>query len=51
MHKIVALYKFCRITELKYDSGGFGGYQAIMLKDGVYYGAAERRKDGQASGF
>ena len=36
---------------LKYDKGGFGGYQAIMLKDGVYYGASESRKDGQASGF
>ena len=37
--------------KLKYDKGGFGGYQAIMLKDGVYYGASESRKDGQASGF
>ena len=37
--------------KLKYDRGGFGGYQAIMLKDGVYYGASESRKDGQASGF
>lgn len=31
--------------------GAYGGYQAIMLKDGVYYGASESRKDGQASGF
>tara|TARA_X000000950_G_scaffold288594_1_gene406172 strand:- start:1934 stop:3607 length:1674 start_codon:yes stop_codon:yes gene_type:complete len=37
--------------KLKYDKGGFGGYQAIMLKDGVYYGASESRKDGQASGY
>ena len=36
---------------LKYDRGSFGGYQAIMLKDGVYYGASESRKDGQASGY
>ena len=36
---------------LKYDKGGFGGYQAIMLKDGVYYGASESRKDGHASGY
>ena len=37
--------------KLQYDLGGFGGYQAIMLKDGVYYGASESRKDGQASGY
>jgi gamma-glutamyltranspeptidase/glutathione hydrolase len=37
----------------KVDStnGGYGGYQAIMLKNGVYYGASESRKDGQASGY
>ena len=29
----------------------FGGYQAIMRKDGVYYGASESRKDGQAGGY
>jgi len=29
----------------------FGGYQAIMAKDGVYYGASESRKDGQAGGY
>ena len=37
------------------DSVGaaFGGYQAIMrdLKTGVYYGASESRKDGQAAGY
>lgn len=33
--------------------GGFGGYQAIMkdLDSGVYYGASESRKDGQAAGY
>ncbi len=31
--------------------GGYGGYQAIMKKDGVYYGATESRKDGQAVGY
>ena len=33
------------------QKGLFGGYQAIMLKDGLYYGASESRKDGQASGY
>ena len=37
--------------EFQYDLGGFGGYQAIMIKDGVYYGASESRKDGHASGY
>ena len=37
--------------ELKYEKGIFGGYQAIKLIEGVYYGASESRKDGQASGF
>jgi len=36
---------------IKYQKGVFGGYQAIMLKDGVYYGASETRKDGQAAGY
>ena len=36
---------------LKYQKGIFGGYQAIMLKDGVYFGASESRKDGQAAGY
>ena len=32
---------------------GFGGYQAIMwdAEEGVYYGASEVRKDGQAAGY
>ncbi len=36
---------------IKYDKGSFGGYQAIMKKDGVYFGASESRKDGQAAGY
>jgi gamma-glutamyltranspeptidase/glutathione hydrolase len=33
--------------------GPFGGYQAIMwdAEQGVYYGASESRKDGQAAGY
>ncbi|MFO7609367.1 MAG: gamma-glutamyltransferase [Candidatus Krumholzibacteriia bacterium] len=35
------------------DVGSFGGYQAILLDpdQGVYYGASESRKDGQAAGY
>jgi gamma-glutamyltranspeptidase/glutathione hydrolase len=35
------------------SDGSFGGYQAIMRdeKQGVYYGASEARKDGQAAGY
>ncbi|MBT8081825.1 MAG: gamma-glutamyltransferase [Gammaproteobacteria bacterium] len=35
------------------SDGGFGGYQAIMFEagQGVYYGASEPRKDGQAAGY
>ena len=35
------------------SDGGFGGYQAIMWDEeqGVYYGASEVRKDGQAAGY
>jgi gamma-glutamyltranspeptidase/glutathione hydrolase len=35
------------------SDGGFGGYQAIMwdAEHGVYYGASEVRKDGQAAGY
>ena len=35
------------------SDGSFGGYQAIMFdeEEGVYYGASEVRKDGQAAGY
>ena len=35
------------------SDGSFGGYQAIMrdAEQGVYYGASEVRKDGQAAGY
>ncbi len=38
---------------VKFDLGGYGGYQAIMWddKNKVYYGASESRKDGHAAGF
>jgi gamma-glutamyltranspeptidase/glutathione hydrolase len=36
-----------------YSVGPFGGYQAILWDEeqGVYYGASESRKDGQAAGY
>lgn len=39
--------------EVSFDVGGYGGYQAIMIdpETGVYLGASESRKDGQAAGF
>ena len=35
------------------SNGSFGGYQAIRIDhdEGVYYGASEVRKDGQAAGY
>lgn len=38
---------------IRYDRGGYGGYQAIMYdaENKVYYGASESRKDGQAAGY
>jgi gamma-glutamyltranspeptidase/glutathione hydrolase len=36
---------------INYQPGIFGGYQAIMLKDGIFYGASESRKDGHAVGY
>ncbi len=38
---------------IKSSNGGFGGYQAIMWdkEKGVYFGASESRKDGQAAGY
>ncbi len=39
--------------KVRFDLGGYGGYQAIMWddKEKVYYGASESRKDGQAVGY
>jgi gamma-glutamyltranspeptidase/glutathione hydrolase len=38
---------------LRTERGGYGWYQAIMFdwEQGVYYGASESRKDGQAAGY
>ncbi len=38
---------------IRFVSGSFGGYQAIMYdaKNDVYHGASESRKDGQAAGY
>ncbi|MFH0759422.1 MAG: gamma-glutamyltransferase [Bacteroidota bacterium] len=38
---------------IQYDIGGYGGYQAILWdqEKGVYFGASESRKDGQAAGY
>jgi len=38
---------------VRVTKGGFGGYQAILWdsKQGVYYGASDSRKDGQAAGY
>jgi len=38
---------------VQYAVGGYGGYQAILRdpEKGVYFGASESRKDGQAAGF
>jgi gamma-glutamyltranspeptidase / glutathione hydrolase len=39
--------------DVRYDLGGYGGYQAIMFdpKSRVYAGASESRKDGMAAGY
>jgi gamma-glutamyltranspeptidase/glutathione hydrolase len=39
--------------KLGYSKGNFGGYQAIRRDPdtGVYFGASESRKDGQAAGY
>ena len=39
--------------QVDYVTGAFGGYQAILRdpKTGVYWGASEFRKDGQAAGY
>ena len=38
---------------IQFSRGGYGGYQAILwdAENGVYYGASESRKDGQAAGY
>lgn len=39
--------------DVRYGLGGYGGYQAIMKDpiNGVWLGASESRKDGQAAGY
>ena len=41
--------------DIRFDVGGYGGYQAIQVQDHdglrVYAGASESRKDGQAAGY
>jgi len=39
--------------DVGFTFGSYGGYQAIMYdaENGVYYGASESRKDGQAAGY
>ena len=39
--------------QIGYSIGAYGGYQAILYNEeqGVYYGASESRKDGQAAGY
>lgn len=39
--------------KIQYSLGGYGGYQAILWDEekGVYFGASESRKDGQAAGY
>ena len=37
---------------IQYANGPYGGYQAIRIdNNGVYWGASESRKDGQAAGY
>lgn len=39
--------------DVVYATGSYGGYQAILRDPatGVYWGASEFRKDGQAAGY
>ena len=39
--------------KVNYSNGSYGGYQAIMFdsENGVYFGASESRKDGNAIGY
>jgi len=36
---------------VRYEVGRYGGCQAIMRKNGEYFGASESRKDGEAVGY
>ena len=38
---------------VEWNRGSFGGYQAVLFdaENGVYHGASESRKDGQAAGY
>lgn len=38
---------------VKFETGNYGGFQAIMrdTKSGIYFGASESKKNGQAAGF
>ena len=42
-----------RRHRIRYSKGIYGGYQAILWDEekGVYFGASESRKDGQAAGY
>ena len=53
-------YDYATVRELmrrghhvEFANGPYGGYQAILRdpKTGVYHGASESRKDGQAAGY
>ncbi len=48
-----ALKKMGHAVDYGQTDGGYGGYQAIRWdsQQGVYYGASESRKDGQAAGY
>ncbi len=37
--------------KIQFANGPYGDYQAIQVKNGVYWGASESRKDGQAAGY
>ncbi len=37
--------------QIGYEADSYGGYQAIMIKDGIYIGASDSRKDGCALGY
>lgn len=37
--------------KIQFSNGPYGGYQAIRIKNGVYWGASESRKDGMAAGY